>query len=101
MHVSAHIQKREEKERMRECVFEREREREREREKHSQQRRRNYGTAYEVLMCLTVSKETYYSVKRDLLQCQKRPTTALLMRFLCLVRRFLCLVSNEVLMSCV
>jgi len=23
----------------------------------------------------TVSKETYYSVKRDLLQCQKRPTT--------------------------
>jgi len=22
-----------------------------------------------------VSKETYYSVKRDLLQCQKRPTT--------------------------
>jgi len=24
----------------------------------------------------TVSKETYYSVKRDLLQCQKRPTTA-------------------------
>jgi len=22
----------------------------------------------------TVSKETYYSVKRDLLQCQKRPT---------------------------
>jgi len=24
---------------------------------------------------LLVSKETYYSVKRDLLQCQKRPTT--------------------------
>jgi hypothetical protein len=24
---------------------------------------------------LPVSKETYYSVKRDLLQCQKRPTT--------------------------
>jgi hypothetical protein len=24
---------------------------------------------------ITVSKETYYSVKRDLLQCQKRPTT--------------------------
>jgi len=24
---------------------------------------------------LTVSKETYYSVKRDLLQCQKRPIT--------------------------
>jgi hypothetical protein len=24
---------------------------------------------------LGVSKETYYSVKRDLLQCQKRPTT--------------------------
>jgi len=24
----------------------------------------------------TVSKETYYSVKRDLLQCQKRPTVA-------------------------
>ena len=23
----------------------------------------------------TVSKETYYSVKRDLLHCQKRPTT--------------------------
>ena len=23
----------------------------------------------------TVSKETYYSVKRDLLQCKKRPTT--------------------------
>ena len=23
----------------------------------------------------TVSKETYYRVKRDLLQCQKRPTT--------------------------
>jgi hypothetical protein len=23
----------------------------------------------------TVSKETYYSAKRDLLQCQKRPTT--------------------------
>ena len=23
----------------------------------------------------TVSKETYYSVKRDLLQCQKRPAT--------------------------
>jgi hypothetical protein len=23
----------------------------------------------------TMSKETYYSVKRDLLQCQKRPTT--------------------------
>ena len=22
-----------------------------------------------------MSKETYYSVKRDLLQCQKRPTT--------------------------
>jgi hypothetical protein len=22
-----------------------------------------------------VSKETYYSVKKDLLQCQKRPTT--------------------------
>jgi len=26
------------------------------------------------IMC-HVSKETYYSVKRDLLQCQKRPTT--------------------------
>ncbi len=24
---------------------------------------------------ITVSKETYYSVKRDLLQCQKRPIT--------------------------
>jgi hypothetical protein len=24
----------------------------------------------------TVSKETYYSVKRDLLQCQKRPTVS-------------------------
>ncbi len=30
-----------------------------------------------VPMCVPVlvSKETYYSVKRDLLQCQKRPTT--------------------------
>jgi len=27
-----------------------------------------------VSVCATVSKETYYSVKRDLLQCQKRPT---------------------------
>jgi len=27
------------------------------------------------LITSTVSKETYYSVKRDLLQCQKRPTT--------------------------
>jgi len=25
------------------------------------------------------SKETYYSVKRDLLQCQKRPTTVSLL----------------------
>ena len=24
---------------------------------------------------ITVSKETYYSVKRDLVQCQKRPST--------------------------
>jgi hypothetical protein len=28
-----------------------------------------------VLHPTIVSKETYYSVKRDLLQCQKRPTT--------------------------
>jgi len=35
--------------------------------------------ARDLLQCqkrpTTVSKETYYSVKRDLLQCQKRPTT--------------------------
>jgi len=30
---------------------------------------------YRGLFELPVSKETYYSVKRDLLQCQKRPTT--------------------------
>jgi hypothetical protein len=28
-----------------------------------------------VRVCSTVSKETYYSVKRDLVQCQKRPST--------------------------
>jgi hypothetical protein len=31
----------------------------------------------------TVSKETYYSVKRDLLQCQKRPSTAHI--YMCIV----------------
>ena len=40
-----------------------------------------YGVKRDLLQCqkrpTTVSKETYYSVKRDLLQCQKRPTTVL------------------------
>jgi hypothetical protein len=38
-----------------------------------------YSVKRDLLQCqkrpTTVSKETYYSVKRDLLQCQKRPTT--------------------------
>jgi len=38
-----------------------------------------YSVKRDLLQCQkrpsTVSKETYYSVKRDLLQCQKRPTT--------------------------
>jgi len=38
-----------------------------------------YSVKRDLLQCpkrpATVSKETYYSVKRDLLQCQKRPTT--------------------------
>ena len=29
-----------------------------------------------ILTPTTVPKETYYSVKRDLLQCPKRPTTS-------------------------
>ena len=37
-----------------------------------------YSVKRDLLKCqkrpTTVSKETYYSVKRDLLQCQKRPT---------------------------
>ena len=33
------------------------------------------GFREQALWLYTVSKETYYSVKRDLLQCQKRPTT--------------------------
>ncbi len=38
-----------------------------------------YSVKRDLLQCqkrpTTVSKETYYSVKRDLLQCQKTPTT--------------------------
>jgi hypothetical protein len=38
-----------------------------------------YSVKRHLLQCqkrpITVSKETYYSVKRDLLQCQKRPIT--------------------------
>jgi len=38
-----------------------------------------YSVKRDLIQCqkrpTTVSKETYYSVKRDLLQCQKRPTT--------------------------
>ena len=38
-----------------------------------------YSVKRDLLQCqkrpTTVSKETYYSVKRDLLHCQKRPTT--------------------------
>jgi CRP-like cAMP-binding protein len=38
-----------------------------------------YSVKRDLLQCqkihITVSKETYYSVKRDLLQCQKRPIT--------------------------
>jgi hypothetical protein len=38
-----------------------------------------YSVKRDLLQCqkrpITVSKESYYSVKRDLLQCQKRPTT--------------------------
>jgi hypothetical protein len=38
-----------------------------------------YSVKRDLLKCqkrpTTVSKETYYSVKRDLLKCQKRPTT--------------------------
>jgi hypothetical protein len=37
-----------------------------------------YSVKRDLLQCqkrpTTVSKETYYSVKRDLIQCQKRPT---------------------------
>jgi len=40
---------------------------------------RNYSVKRDLIKCqkrpITVSKETYYSVKRDLLQCQKRPFT--------------------------
>jgi hypothetical protein len=40
---------------------------------------RNYSVKRDLIKCqkrpITVSKETYYSVKRDLLQCQKRPIT--------------------------
>ena len=39
----------------------------------------HYSVKRDLLQCqkrpTTVSKETYYSDKRDLLQCQKRPTT--------------------------
>jgi len=39
----------------------------------------SYSVKRDLLQCqkkpITVSKETYYSVKRDLLQCQKRPIT--------------------------
>jgi hypothetical protein len=38
-----------------------------------------YSVKRDLLQCqtrpTTVSKETYYSVKKDLLRCQKRPTT--------------------------
>ena len=38
-----------------------------------------YSVKRDLLQCqkrpTTVSKETFYSVKRDLLQCQKRPTS--------------------------
>ena len=38
-----------------------------------------YSVKRDLLQCqkrpATVSKETYYSVKRDLLQCQKKPTS--------------------------
>jgi ribosomal protein S27AE len=38
-----------------------------------------YSVKRDLVQCqkrpITVSKETYYSVKRDLLQCQKRPIT--------------------------
>jgi hypothetical protein len=72
------------------CVCERERERERERKRESKRGRTfedvcwarlagRWALSKELLQCqkrpTTVSKETYYSVKRDLLQCQKRPTT--------------------------
>ena len=47
---------------------------------HSQKSKETYySVKRDLLQCQkrppTVSKETYYSVKRDLLQCQKRPTT--------------------------
>jgi len=44
---------------------------------HAGHMRRRIHTWFHTQLELTttVSKETYYSVKRDLLQCQKRPTT--------------------------
>jgi len=36
--------------------------------------RRTHKDGYKETLCKYVSKETYYSVKRDLLKCQQRPT---------------------------
>ena len=45
----------------------------RERAREREESGKNQGRISK-LRDLLVSKETYYSVKRDLLQCQKRPT---------------------------
>ena len=39
------------------------------------EREREFVCLWEREKSCAVSKKTYYSVKRDLIQCQKRPTT--------------------------
>ena len=47
-----------------------------------------YGVKRDLLQCpkrpVTVSKETYYNVKRDLLQCQKRPQVQCMVLYTCM-----------------
>ena len=54
-----------------------------------------YSVKRGLLQCqkrlITVSKETYYSVERDLLQCQKRPNTVSKIPVCCISRRALVL----------